>query len=160
MAPDNSANATYKTILNHSSIIGDRIYTIKKEKHYGQDTIVEFKTKMSRDELKQFESDWNEYWIPTITDEQIENGELEVIPKDIEDRGLQIIRQEVDKASAGKDMDLSKEEHQCDVIDEINFEKVAEYDEIVQLYSIQLNHSLFAYMQHRTLSTTTLTLPL
>merc|ERR1711936_543561 len=32
---------------------------------------------MSDTEIKRFEEDWKDYWIPTITDEQIESGEFE-----------------------------------------------------------------------------------
>jgi len=39
---------------------------------------------MSDTEVKAFEEDWKYYWIPTITDEQIESGEFEKELKELE----------------------------------------------------------------------------
>merc|ERR1712080_473349 len=41
-------------------------------------------TEMSDDELKKFEEDWKLYWIPSITDEQIESGEFETELNELE----------------------------------------------------------------------------
>jgi len=76
-------------------------------------------TEMSDEEIKKFEEDWKDYWIPTITDEQIESGEFEnelnaltgkeptesVKVNMAEDK--EIKRQSIERESAIEDLDIS-----------------------------------------------------
>merc|ERR1712088_550662 len=69
-----SGSKPLKTIVIHSRSIDDRKYSMEEVKDM-DGNIIENKaiTEMSDDEIKKFE----EYWIPTISDEQIESGEFQ-----------------------------------------------------------------------------------
>jgi len=67
-----------KTIIVHTRSIGERKYAMKETKDInGKVTDSKVVTEMSDEDIKKFEEDWKDYWIPTITDEQIESGEFE-----------------------------------------------------------------------------------
>merc|ERR550539_383678 len=74
-----------KTIIVHSRNIGDRKYAMKEVKGIdGEITDAQVITEIPDDQLLKFEADWKDYWIPTITDEQIESGEIEKQLKELE----------------------------------------------------------------------------
>merc|ERR1712135_181946 len=75
-----------KTIIVHTRAIGDRKYSMKETQDTdGKAIDSNVDTAMSDMEIKKFEEDWKDYWIPTITDEQIESGEFEKGLKELED---------------------------------------------------------------------------
>merc|ERR1712136_336193 len=62
-----------KTIIVHTRAIGDRKYSMKETQDIdGKAIDSNVVTEMSDAEIKKFEEDWKDYWISTITDEQIE----------------------------------------------------------------------------------------
>merc|ERR550539_782516 len=74
-----------KTIIVHSRNIGDRKYAMKEVKGIdGEITDAQVITEIPDEKLMKFEEDWKDYWIPTITDEQIESGEFEKELKELE----------------------------------------------------------------------------
>merc|ERR1712136_506736 len=76
-----------KTIIVHTRAIGDRKYSIKETQDIdGKAIDSNVVTEMSDMDIKKFEEDWKDYWIPTITDEQIESGEFEKGLKELEDK--------------------------------------------------------------------------
>lgn len=96
----NGNGVPIKTILTHSRTLGDRVYTIKDTKDKdGKTTNIEKVTAMSGDEVKKFEADWKDYWIPTISDEQIESGQFEELAKETEENVIQF--ESADRVSAG-----------------------------------------------------------
>merc|ERR1712136_508655 len=69
-----------KTIIVHTRAIGDRKYSMKETQDIdGKAIDSNVVTEMSDAEIKKFEEDWKDYWIPTITDEQIESIENETL---------------------------------------------------------------------------------
>lgn len=89
-----------KTVLVHTRTIGDRAYTLKETKDKdGKVVDSSIITAMSADEVNKFEADWKDYWIPTISDELIESGEFEALPKEVDEKVLQF--DSVDRVSAG-----------------------------------------------------------
>jgi len=78
-----------KTIIVHTRAIGDRKYSMKETQDTdGKAIDSNVVTEMSDMEIKKFEEDWKDYWIPTITDEQIESGEFEKGLKELEDKKI------------------------------------------------------------------------
>merc|ERR1712136_187273 len=78
-----------KTIIVHTRVIGDRKYSMKETQDTdGKSIDSNVVTEMSDIEIKKFEEDWKDYWIPTITDEQIESGEFEKGLKEREDKKI------------------------------------------------------------------------
>jgi len=74
-----------KTVIIHTRSIGERKYAMKETQALeGKTTESKVITEMSDIEIKKFEEDWKDYWIPTITDEQIESGEFEKELKELE----------------------------------------------------------------------------
>merc|ERR1712179_658071 len=74
-----------KTVIIHTRSIGERKYAMKETQAIdGKTTESKVITEMSDIEIKKFEEDWKDYWIPTITDEQIESGEFEKELKELE----------------------------------------------------------------------------
>jgi len=73
-----SGSKPLRTIVIHSRSIDDRKYSMEEVKDI-DGNIIENKaiTEMSDDEIKKFEEDWKDFWIPTISDEQIESGEFQ-----------------------------------------------------------------------------------
>merc|ERR1712136_545625 len=74
-----------KTIIVHTRAIGDRKYSMKETQDIdGKAIDSNVDTAMSDAEIKKFEEDWKDYWIPSITDEQIESvpqkTEIETLP--------------------------------------------------------------------------------
>lgn len=69
-------NQCIKTILSHTRAILGRIHTTKKtiDKN-GNITDSILITKMSEEEIIKFEEDWNKYWIPTVSDDQINSAQ-------------------------------------------------------------------------------------
>ena len=75
-----------RTMIVHTRTIGDRKYAMKETQDVdGKITDTKVLTEMSDIEIKKFEEDWKVYWIPTITDAQIESGEFEKELKKLED---------------------------------------------------------------------------
>jgi len=75
-----------RTMIVHTRTIGDRKYAMKETQDVdGKITDSKVLTEMSDIEIKKFEEDWKVYWIPTITDAQIESGEFEKELKKLED---------------------------------------------------------------------------
>merc|ERR1719251_633728 len=67
-----------KTVIIHTRNIGERKYSMKETQDIdGKTTDSKVITEMSDTEIKKFEEDWKDYWIPSITDEQIEYGEFQ-----------------------------------------------------------------------------------
>ena len=67
----------FRTMIVHTRTIGDRKYAMKETQDVdGKITDSKVLTEMSDIEIKKFEEDWKDYWIPTITDAQIESGNL------------------------------------------------------------------------------------
>jgi len=78
-----------KTIIVHTRAIGDRKYSMKETQDTdGKAIDSNVVTELSDIEIKKFEEDWKDYWIPTITDEQIESGEFEKELKELEDKKI------------------------------------------------------------------------
>merc|ERR1712126_56999 len=76
-----------KTMIVHTRTIGDRKYAMKETQDLdGKTTDSKVLTQMSDIEIKKFEEDWKDYWIPTITDAQIESGEFDKELKNLEDK--------------------------------------------------------------------------
>ena len=96
----NGDGVPIKTILTHSRTLGDKVYTIKETKDKdGNTTDYGIITAMSDDEVKTFEADWKDYWIPIISDEQIESGQFEGLVKETEENVVQF--ESADRVSAG-----------------------------------------------------------
>jgi len=76
-----------KTIVVHTRTIGDRKYAMKEMQDVdGKTTDSKVLTQMSDIEIKKFEENWKDYWIPTITDAQIKSGEFDKELKNLEDK--------------------------------------------------------------------------
>merc|ERR1712198_773917 len=75
-----------RTMIVHTRTIGDRKYAMKETQDVdGKITDSKVLTEMSDIEIKKFEEDCKDYWIPKLIDAQIESGEFEKELKKLED---------------------------------------------------------------------------
>jgi len=140
-----------KTIIVHTRAIGDRKYSMKETQDTdGKAIDSNVVTEMSDMEIKKFEEDWKDYWIPTITDEQIESGEFEKGLKELEDKKITenvTIQQseEQEKLESIKNETIADSLHADSLYPESLHAASQKYEEVVhvdQAFEAQIEESL------------------
>ena len=130
-----------KTMIIHTRTIGDRKYAMKEMQDAdGKTTDSKVLTQMSDVEIKKLEEDWKDYWIPTITDAQIESGEFEKELKNLEDKeSTETIKIENSEA---KEVQVEPVERVASPNDLSSASKENDFTRVEQIAETQVHESL------------------
>jgi len=137
-----------KTVIIHTRNIGERKYSMKETQDIdGKTTDSKVITEMSDTEIKKFEEDWKDYWIPSITDEQIESGEFEKELKELElkestenvivkkSEGKEVKMESIERALAPEDLEISTQKSEKSIVVEAT--EVEQIDESIRMEEIE-----------------------